>query len=71
MTDFAVINAVTKDKAIPDRSQEVPTDVAWGNKLWDLLVKCWHYTPSERPAAREVHRRLQEVSGEVSAPAMR
>ncbi|KAG9077736.1 hypothetical protein FRC06_008736, partial [Ceratobasidium sp. 370] len=50
-TDPAVINTVVNDKKMPDRPQEIPMNVAWGDMLWDLLVNCWHYIPSERPAA--------------------
>ncbi|KAG8732783.1 hypothetical protein FRC10_000610 [Ceratobasidium sp. 414] len=38
-TDPAVINAVVNDKKVPDRPQEIPTNVAWGDMLWNLLLQ--------------------------------
>ncbi|KAG8706811.1 hypothetical protein FRC08_000851 [Ceratobasidium sp. 394] len=70
-TDPAVISAVVNDKKVPDRPQEIPANFAWGDMLWNLLINCWCYAPSERPAARDVYKHLQKISGATSAPALR
>ncbi|KAG9084174.1 hypothetical protein FS749_005426 [Ceratobasidium sp. UAMH 11750] len=69
--DLAVINAVVQDKKMPDRPQEIPANVVWGDMLWSLLINCWCYTPSERPAAPEVSKHLQKISELTLPPAPR
>ncbi|KAG8713418.1 hypothetical protein FRC08_013280, partial [Ceratobasidium sp. 394] len=60
--DPAVMITAVVHKKVPDRPQEIPTNVVWGDMLWDLLVNCWRYIPSERPAAHDVCRHLKEIS---------
>ncbi|KAG9091957.1 hypothetical protein FS749_016119 [Ceratobasidium sp. UAMH 11750] len=69
--DPAVIKTVVTDKKVPDRPQEIPTNFAWADMLWNLLIDCWRYAPSERPTARNVCSQLQKISEVTSAPAPR
>ncbi|KAL5640216.1 hypothetical protein ACGC1H_007480 [Rhizoctonia solani] len=41
-------------KEHPVRSEEYFPDTEWGNKMWKILLECWDFIPTSRPAASGV-----------------
>ncbi|CAE6456942.1 unnamed protein product [Rhizoctonia solani] len=54
-SDHAVIMEVAFHKRTPTRPQKViPEGTVFGDKLWELLTKCWSYDSKDRPSAGDV-----------------
>ncbi|KAG8735719.1 hypothetical protein FRC11_003066, partial [Ceratobasidium sp. 423] len=65
-SDHAVIMGVAVHKKTPMRPQEViPEGSVYGNKLWDILTKCWSYDPKCRPSAGDVWNQMKLITLET------
>ncbi|KAG8789403.1 hypothetical protein FRC12_013551 [Ceratobasidium sp. 428] len=52
--DAQVVYAVMVLKEKPERPGSISADSRVGEKLWDLLTRCWAHGPAERPLVSEV-----------------
>ncbi|CAE6537319.1 unnamed protein product [Rhizoctonia solani] len=50
---FALLNRIMNGTP-PNRPEELAKDDTRADVLWPLLLKCWSYDPSKRPAASDV-----------------
>ncbi|CAE7110997.1 unnamed protein product [Rhizoctonia solani] len=51
--EHTIIYLVGIKKEPPERPDTIPFDHECGNKLWELLVRCWSFDPKARPSANE------------------
>ncbi|KAG8789406.1 hypothetical protein FRC12_013554 [Ceratobasidium sp. 428] len=52
--DVKVMYAVSILKEVPERPECIPPENPDGEKLWNLLTRCWSHEPTERPSVSEV-----------------
>ncbi|CAE6536035.1 unnamed protein product [Rhizoctonia solani] len=53
-------------KRTPMRPQGVlPEGNVYGDKLWDILTKCWSYDPKDRLSTRDVWNRMELTTPET------
>ncbi|KAG8782681.1 hypothetical protein FRC12_020570 [Ceratobasidium sp. 428] len=53
-SSHAIINAVTQDKKIPERPQQLHDESARNVLFWTVLHRCWAFERSRRVTAKEV-----------------
>jgi hypothetical protein len=54
-SDHSVMHLVTVKKEHPERPENhIPSSSRDGDKLWDLLLACWSFSPEVRPSAAAV-----------------
>ncbi|KAH7338145.1 kinase-like domain-containing protein [Rhizoctonia solani] len=58
--DFQVMSKLQQG-VLPTRPTEQLKDDAYGNRIWELLVKCWNREPDNRPTAMEVFESLNAI----------
>ncbi|CUA74286.1 Tyrosine-protein kinase receptor torso [Rhizoctonia solani] len=56
--EAVIINLVVVKKEPPGRPGSIPIGCEGGDKLWDVLVRCWSFEPAARPSASEVARTI-------------
>ncbi|CAE6431414.1 unnamed protein product [Rhizoctonia solani] len=59
-----IIYLVVEKKEPPERPKSIPGDCKDGEKLWNLLVRCWSFESSSRPSAKEVKKIMQTITPE-------
>ncbi|KAG9086677.1 hypothetical protein FS749_003456 [Ceratobasidium sp. UAMH 11750] len=65
MNDCTVIRTVMINKKMPERPMDrIPLGNMRGNRLWDLLMRCWLYAPEKRPTAAVVAQAMKAISRE-------
>ncbi|KAG8712804.1 hypothetical protein FRC11_014156, partial [Ceratobasidium sp. 423] len=65
-TDRALYTHVVVNKKTPKRPMEIiPERSTYGNKLWDIIVKCWSFDPKDRPSARVVWNEMKPITPET------
>ncbi|KDN45803.1 hypothetical protein RSAG8_04636, partial [Rhizoctonia solani AG-8 WAC10335] len=51
---FAIMNLVVNKRQPPERPQAIAAGREDGDKLWNLLLRCWSFEPKARPSASKV-----------------
>ncbi|KAG8703230.1 hypothetical protein FRC11_010897, partial [Ceratobasidium sp. 423] len=65
-SDHAVIMEVVIHKKTPTRPQKgIPEGSVYGDKLWDILTKCWSHDPKGRPSAGDVWNQMKLITLET------
>ncbi|CAE6441805.1 unnamed protein product, partial [Rhizoctonia solani] len=62
--EFSLVRWVAIDKKIPDRPENIPPNSRDGDRLWDILRRCWSFDPSGRPNANEVKNEMATIRSE-------
>ncbi|KAL5634099.1 hypothetical protein ACGC1H_006062 [Rhizoctonia solani] len=62
LNDFAIMRSVGVEGKLPDRPRQIPLGSKQGNKLWDMLSRCWHLEPEQRPLINEVYELMNEMT---------
>ncbi|KAG8751822.1 hypothetical protein FRC11_008952, partial [Ceratobasidium sp. 423] len=53
-------------KEIPTRPETIiPSRSTSGNKLWDILTRCWAWDPEDRPSAGVVWDEMKPITPET------
>ncbi|CUA74283.1 hypothetical protein RSOLAG22IIIB_11100 [Rhizoctonia solani] len=66
--EAVIINLVVVKKEPPERPGSIPIGCEGGDKLWDVLVRCWSFEPAARPSASEVARTISQCQRIGRAP---
>ncbi|CAE6538124.1 unnamed protein product [Rhizoctonia solani] len=62
LSDFVIMRRGFEGK-LPDRPiDHIPARSKKGDKLWNLLTRCWHLEPVQRPAIREVYEFINDMT---------
>ncbi|KAF8700003.1 Protein tyrosine kinase, partial [Rhizoctonia solani] len=60
-SDVLVILLVVQKREPPKRPESIPNGYETTDKLWELLLRCWYFTPTERPHAAEVAENVKKL----------
>ncbi|KDN46899.1 hypothetical protein RSAG8_03976, partial [Rhizoctonia solani AG-8 WAC10335] len=55
LNDFAIMRSVVVEGGLPGRPWEIPPRSKKGNGLWNMLTRCYHLEPKQRPVINEVY----------------
>ncbi|CAE7202651.1 unnamed protein product [Rhizoctonia solani] len=54
LTDNLLVMHVAVSRNIPTRPKTIPMNSIDGDRVWEILKKCWSYNPRNRPSAEAV-----------------
>ncbi|CAE6435005.1 unnamed protein product [Rhizoctonia solani] len=64
----AIIYLVVTKHQPPDRPDNIPAESKAGDKLWNMLLRCWSFEPEIRPSASGVANIMKAITpGDLSA----
>ncbi|CUA74372.1 hypothetical protein RSOLAG22IIIB_11162 [Rhizoctonia solani] len=62
-TDHSLFMHIVIEKSHPIRPQNsIPINSKDGEKLWNILTRCWSYDPKDRPNAETVWKEMKEIT---------
>ncbi|KAG8760360.1 hypothetical protein FRC11_000530 [Ceratobasidium sp. 423] len=62
--EIAIMHLVLLKHEPPERPKGIPTGQEGGDKIWNLLLRCWSFKPEARPSASQVADILKTVNPE-------
>ncbi|KAH7323386.1 hypothetical protein B0J17DRAFT_723377 [Rhizoctonia solani] len=63
------MSVITRKRQIPTRPvAQIPERSEYGNRLWDLLCKCWSQEMENRPSADEVVNVMNTITKDGLVP---
>lgn len=65
VNDRAIICHIVVKKKIPVRPQScIPSGIITGDRIWDLLTRCWSYEPEARPKISNVNETMHVIASQ-------
>ncbi|KAH7320437.1 kinase-like domain-containing protein [Rhizoctonia solani] len=60
--EATIIYLVVTKQQPPDRPDGIPVGSEAGDKLWNMLLRCWSFEPEARPSASEVTNVMKTIT---------
>ncbi|KAG8686337.1 hypothetical protein FRC11_009106, partial [Ceratobasidium sp. 423] len=65
-SDQSLLAHIVLEKRTPARPETIiPSQSTSGNKLWDILTRCWALDPEDRPSAQAVWDEMKAITTEA------